>query len=674
MGRQIGHFEILRRLEVREHRACYLGRDTRDGSSVLIDTWSSEPPEERARFLGRAEAASRLAQGSIARILDFGVDGDMSCRIEQGFSGELLVENLSRGGPPSVATALGWLAGIATTLDDAHREGVVHGNLHPEAIVVDGEGRALLRAFANPRPEGPACYCAPELRRVGVRQDDRAETLADTWSFGMLAFRVLTSGHAGESDPPAPLGSGARRRLRRRLKAELGARGARGLLSALDDCLAGDPAHRPATLGAVVAALPGVPLAQAEEDHREDLEIERTAVSAAVGERQRRAEPVLQDEQRQDVQPLQQAEPQQAEPRRQERFPGGEVETPRDDLPVRDPASRGESDPLDMSVRGDSADDPSLIELEIGNGLPTRHDSASANEPVDLPDLAQVAAAQPPRGSRFRRRWLSFGVVAIAALWLGGTLWSSKDSPIGSLVGPGTSQSQPDPHAAVAALSGAPDSAGAPQGNSHAASGAPRHMHRAPEAPASRGVGRLAVAPSWHQDITVAVNGQAPVALDSRRMFEVEAEREHVLTFELATRDYQIREQVTTRVGQGRLLEVPVPLQRPGAISILGASERERPVFVRVGHEAIGWTPIHDLVVPAGQHTLSLLRNPTWKPDERYDHRIRVESRQQMTVHIDFRSEPPAVLAGDERHELVLQTIPSTSAAVSVAALPASND
>ena len=136
-------------------------------------------------------------------------------------------------------------------------------------------------------------------------------------------------------------------------------------------------------------------------------------------------------------------------------------------------------------------------------------------------------------------------------------------------------------------------------------------------------------------------------------MFEVEAEVDHVLTFELATRDFQIREQVVTQVGVGRLLETPVPLVRPGAVSIAAATESERPVFVRIGDEAIGWTPIRDLPVPAGTHMLSLLRNPTWQPNDRIDQKIQVNARQETTVQFDLESEPAILIVNGRRIEYV---------------------
>ncbi|MYB18443.1 MAG: hypothetical protein F4Y16_05585 [Holophagales bacterium] len=100
-----------------------------------------------------------------------------------------------------------------------------------------------------------------------------------------------------------------------------------------------------------------------------------------------------------------------------------------------------------------------------------------------------------------------------------------------------------------------------------------------------------------------------------------------------------------------RLLETPVPLVRPGAVSVAPATESERPVFVRIGDEAVGWTPILNLPVPAGAHVLSLLRNPRWQPDDRIDQKIQVNSRQETTIQFDLEAEPPVLIVNGQRIE-----------------------
>lgn len=548
MSKRIGGFEIVRRFEAHAGAASYLGRNSTDGSSATIDVWAPEMPDAQARFLERANAAAALEHDHVARILDFGIDGTTSCRIEESCDGETLETRLGKGGELPRETALAWLAQIAGALEYAHGMGVVHGDLHPGMVTIRSDGTAGLRGFANPRTTGELRYRAPELLR-----GEPVDVRTDLYAFGVLLHRLLTYEPGRQQALPRRLKSAASLPL-----GDLPADFPRRLLPVLEGCLHDDPADRLGNFTSVLGAL---------EAAGHDL----TATEASLADVELRG-----------------------------RFPGTDGEPP--------------------------------------------------------PSLEKVAAAiKRPSRSRFRRRWLTFATVAGTALWLGGMLWWSKGSPavagsdapvaeeaaIAEAERPGTARAKPNPLPSD-------DVSSSTDGAATAGTAASRPL---PVHPASLGTGRLALAPAWHPEITVSVAGREPVVLDRRRVFEVEAGVDHVLTFELATRDYQIREQVVTQVPSGRLLETPVPLVRPGFLRVAPAEESARPVFVRIGDEAIGWTPIDGLQLPVGTHVLSVFENPTWRPEERIDQQIRVRSRQETTVQFDLESEPPALIIDGQRIE-----------------------
>ena len=573
MSQQIGHFEILRRLEAKAGAASYLGRDTRDESAVIVDTWTGETAEAQALFLKRAAAVGRLEHVSIARILDFGIDGTTSCRIEQSLGTETLAARLERCDKLPIRTALGWLAQVARALEYAHGLGIVHGDVHPGAITVRSDDSAALRGFASPRPGAHVRYHAPELLRGGT-----VDVPTDIYAFGVLTHRVLAFQPADREVPSRRLKSKDRRFLQKAIKAQLPSHVAKSLVTVLEACLRDDPAKRAADFTPVVNAL--------EAAHQE------LVTETAGDEASSRANP--------------------------NDWTATAVLTPRDS-------------------------DSSLIEVEIDGG-------AAPPETTSPPTLDTVAdAIRRPTRSRLRRRWLTFATVAGTALWLGGTLWWSKGSPVAGSEAPAPRNEARVERHAVAAEPGGEKPASSPVRLTTSEDPTVQPPDRTPAV--SRGIGRLALAAAWDPRITVSIDGDAPVVLDRRRVFEIEAEVDHVLTFELATRDYQIREQVVTQVGVDRLLETPVPLVRPGAVSIAPATESERPVFVRIGDEAIGWTPILDLPVPAGDHVLSLLRNPRWQPEDRIDQRIQVNPREETLVQFDLEAEPPALIVDGQRIE-----------------------
>lgn len=548
MSKQIGSFEIVRRLEAHAGAASYVGRNSKDGSPATIDVWAAEMPDAQASFLERATAAAALKHDHVVRILDFGIDGATSCRIEEAGDGGTLERKLRQAGELPREVALAWLTQIARALEYAHGMGVIHGDLHPGMVTIRSDGAAVLRGFANPRTTGELRYRAPELLR-----GDPVDVRTDLYAFGVLIHRLLTNRPGRHQAPPRRLKPAASVSLK-----DLPADFPRRLLPVLEGCLHEDPADRLDSFTSVLTA-------------------------------------------------------------------------------------------LEAAAHALTATEASLADVELRGRVP-----AKDGDPP--PSLEKVAAAiKRPSRSRFRRRWLTFATVAGTALWLGGTLWWSKGSPavagsdapaaeeaaIAEAERPGTAGAAPDPLPSDD-VSSSPDGAA----TDGAAGSRPLPVH-----PVSSGTGRLALAPAWHPEITVSVAGREPVVLDRRRVFEVEAGVDHVLTFELATRDYQIREQVVTQVPSGRLLETPVPLVRPGLLRVAPTEESARPVFVRIGDEAIGWTPIDGLQLPVGSHVLSVFKNPTWRPEERIDQQIRVRSRQETTVHFDLESEPPALIVDGQRIE-----------------------
>ena len=600
MSKHIGSFEIVGRLEAHAGAASYLGRNSTDGSSATIDIWRPEAPDAQARFLDRAAAGARLEHDGIARILDFGIDSATSCRIEEFTDGETLAAKLKQAGDLPRETALAWLTQIARALEYAHEMGGVHGDLHPRMVTIRPDGTAQLRGFANPRTTGELRYRAPELLR-----GDTVDVRTDLYAFGVLLHRLLTYRPGGQRTLPRRLKSKSSLPLN-----DLPADFPRRLLPVFENCLRDDPADGRGNFTSVVAAL--------------EAAIQDVANVASTAD----AAPLPAD-------PLD-------SPTASPSWASATMLASRDD-------DSGAAPTVDIQVLKPTGGEAPLVDVELQSG-------ASGKDGTTQPSLETVAAAiKRPSRSRFRRRWLTFAAVAGTALWLGGTLWWSKGSPAvadsEALAAVEATVFQPEQQGTATAIGDA-----LPYGDlqSPANTAAPADTTTSrPETipPANRGTGRLALAPAWHPEITVSVAGREPVVLDRRRVFEVEAGVDQILTFELATRDYQIREQVVTQVASGRLLETPVPLERPGFLSVAPAEESARPVFVRIGDEAIGWTPIDNLQLPVGSHVVSIFENPTWRPEERIDERIRVRSRQETAVYFDLESEPPALIVDGRRIE-----------------------
>ena len=119
------------------------------------------------RFQRERRILARLQHPGIARLLDVGstTDGRLFLSMEY-IAGHLLQEHV-RQHRPDIATRLRLLVEIADAVGFAHRHFVVHRDLKPLNVVVDGDGHAHLLDFGIARLLGDSDE--ETLTRTGVR-------------------------------------------------------------------------------------------------------------------------------------------------------------------------------------------------------------------------------------------------------------------------------------------------------------------------------------------------------------------------------------------------------------------------------------------------------------------------------------------------------------------------
>ncbi|MGH3151106.1 MAG: serine/threonine-protein kinase [Streptosporangiaceae bacterium] len=120
--------------------AVYLARDGRLGRKVALKVVAPELAGDaafRARFLGESRAAAALGHPHIIPVYDVGEANGMlylAMRYVPGGDARSLV---SRLGPLDVASARSIVAQVASALDAAHGQGLIHGDVKPASMLVD---------------------------------------------------------------------------------------------------------------------------------------------------------------------------------------------------------------------------------------------------------------------------------------------------------------------------------------------------------------------------------------------------------------------------------------------------------------------------------------------------------------------------------------------------------
>lgn len=186
----------------------YLVHDLRHDREVAIKVLRPELAAVlgRERFLAEIQVTAKLHHPHILQLLDSGEDGGFLWYALPFVRGESLRARLERERQLGVADALAIAGDIASALDYAHQQGVIHRDVKPENILLH-EGEAMLTDFgialavreaAGERltetglSVGTPRYMSPEQATADRRLDARS----DIYSLGAVTYEML----AGE--PP----------------------------------------------------------------------------------------------------------------------------------------------------------------------------------------------------------------------------------------------------------------------------------------------------------------------------------------------------------------------------------------------------------------------------------------------------------------------------------------
>lgn len=178
----------------------FRARDHKLNRFVAVKVLKAEYRSDKefvSKFRVEAQAAAGLAHPNIVNVYDVGDENGVYFIVMELVEGITLKTYILSKGKLSVREATGICLQVASGLEAAHNNGIIHRDVKPQNIIISTDGTAKVADFGiaraassdtiNSNVMGSVHYSAPEQSRGGF-----SDAKSDIYSLGITMYEMLT--------------------------------------------------------------------------------------------------------------------------------------------------------------------------------------------------------------------------------------------------------------------------------------------------------------------------------------------------------------------------------------------------------------------------------------------------------------------------------------------------
>ena len=215
-GKIIGNrYEVITKIGCGGMATVYKARDNVLNRNVAIKVLREEfttDEEFIKRFNIEAQAAASLTHPNIVSIYDVGNEGDLHYIVMELIQGKTLKEIINENGVLPWKWSINISIQIASALEIAHRNNIVHRDIKPHNIIITEDGIAKVTDFGIAKAVsnstitafgttiGSVHYFSPEHARGGY-----TDAKSDLYSLGVVMYEMMTGRVPFDADTPVSI-------------------------------------------------------------------------------------------------------------------------------------------------------------------------------------------------------------------------------------------------------------------------------------------------------------------------------------------------------------------------------------------------------------------------------------------------------------------------------------